>query len=228
MSDPVLTWPFEVLTPATMSFNMRARNTAGSRSLSGLSQDIASGAGGWVARYSKVAIIDQNKAKRFYAIAAMLQGRLNPLLVTLYDERRAPFPASQPKPYKSIPFSDGAYFSDGAGFYEAVIQAVLASGMARGATTATIIMQFGGEIEPGQHFSIGMRLYRVVTASYSSGPTQTVTFWPPARDAASAGAAVEFDRPVCKMKLADDNMMDVELDRDTWGYPNVDFIEDLS
>jgi hypothetical protein len=228
VSDPVLTWPFEALTPATMSFNMRARNTAGSRSMSGLSQDIASGAGGWVARYTKVAIIDAQKAKTFYGVAAQLQGRLNPLLVPLYDVKRAPFPLSQPGPNNGIPHSDGAYFSDGSGYSEPVISIQLTYAILRGATAATFSVFLGAELEPGHHFSIGQRLYRIATAFPVTPTIFEITFWPPAREAVALGTTVEFDMPVCKMKLATDNEMDVELDQDIWGYPTINFIEDPS
>lgn len=56
-------------------------------------------------------------------------------------------------------------------------------------------------IRPGQYFSVGDRLHQVRTHSGAGDDLRTITFHPPLREAVAAGAAVEVDRPVCRMRF---------------------------
>jgi hypothetical protein len=71
-------------------------------------------------------------------------------------------------------------------------------------------------------------MYRIRTVQMTGANTATITFRPPAREAVSAGTEMEFDRPVCRMRLATDAEMDLDLDLVApWSYPTVNFIEDV-
>jgi hypothetical protein len=96
------------------------------------------------------------------------------------------------------------------------------------ATSLSIAISYGGRIEPGQHFSIGERLYRVKSVTYSgAGATATITIRPPLREAVPNGSRLEFDFPVCRMRLASDTEMDLSLDQRRLGAPSASFVEDL-
>jgi hypothetical protein len=90
----------------------------------------------------------------------------------------------------------------------------------------TIDMHVGAGPEPGQHVSIGLRLYRIKSIVNVTGNRTTCTFWPPAREDILAGAECEFDKPVCKVRLIDDAGLDLTLDTGRHGFPSITFIED--
>lgn len=60
-------------------------------------------------------------------------------------------------------------------------------------------------LRPGHFFSLGDRLHRVRAAYWSRdtefGPRYAVHFDPPLRAAVTAGATVEVNRPVCRMRM---------------------------
>lgn len=224
----MITFPIEALTPNAVSFIPNFRNTAGSTSLSGSSQVIGSAAGLWEARLVDVALRNADHVVLWETIEILLEGRLSPIMVPLMEGGRQPFPSPQAGPYGGIPFSDGAFFNDGAGFYEAVIVATLGGGLARGATTAVINVAFGRELRPRDYFSIGDRLYRIKSVESISGGIHTVKFWPRAREAAAAGVDVEFDKPACKMRLKTDTEMAVDKDLSKFASHTLEFVEDVS
>ncbi|AWX94004.1 hypothetical protein DPM13_16425 [Paracoccus mutanolyticus] len=55
-------------------------------------------------------------------------------------------------------------------------------------------------LRPGQYFSVGERLHRVQQA-WRVGAVNRIMFEPPLRAAVSAGARIEIERPVCKMRM---------------------------
>ncbi|GGD30699.1 hypothetical protein [Aureimonas glaciei] len=224
----MIMFPICTLTPNSVSFIPTFRNTSGSVSLSGASQTIASSAGIWQAKLIEVSLRNAAHVILWETIEIRLQGRLNPILIPLMEGSRQPFPLAQSGSSGSIPFSDGAYFSDGSGFYGSVIIASLASAISRGATTGAITVSYGRQLRPRDYFSIGDRLYRIDDVTEIAGSTYTVKFWPPAREAAASGAYVEFDQPRCKMRLKQDDGMAVDKSFSKFASPTVEFVEDLS
>ncbi|MDE4556456.1 hypothetical protein LOF28_34705, partial [Sinorhizobium meliloti] len=78
----------------------------------------------------------------------------------------------------------------------------LLSAVASRAVSATFnVVAAGAKMQPGQIFSLGERLYRLRTVTWTSATVAAVTFRPPAREAAVAGQRVELDDPVCRMRL---------------------------
>jgi len=120
-------------------------------------------------------------------------------------------------------------------------------------STSIQIEASGIEIEPGIHFSIGQRLYRInqVTAETASdslvdivlsddktwadaalwveggtgGSTYTVKFLPPLRAAASAGAEVDFTNLVCLCVPAELTDGDLSLDLGKFATASITFRE---
>lgn len=222
----MITWPLNVLTPNAVSFIPNFRNTGGSPSLSGASQIIGSAAGLWEANLVSVSLRNAAHVVLWESIEIQLEGRLNSILVPIMEGKRQPFGAAGP--YGAIPHSDGAFFSDGTGYYQSAIIALLGAPLARGATTAVINVLYGRELQPRDYFSIGDRLYRVKTVEDVNGQFNTVKFWPRAREAAAAGDIIEFDRPHCKMRLKTDTEMAVDKDLSKFASPTIQFVEDLS
>lgn len=221
-------WPFQVLTPQHPTFDIAPRSLAGPPSVSGITQVVSSDAGIWKATYRDVPVVDGGKILAWRAVANLLEGRLNPILVPM-TRFYQPMPdgAEEAGLYDPVPHSDGAWFSDGSGYISQVIDVTLAGSIPLRAVSATININVAGLIQPAQHFSIGERAYRLRTVVYTSETTATITFRPPLREPVPAGARLEFDDPVCRMKLATDGEMDLPLDSARWGFPTVNFIEDV-
>lgn len=225
---PTLLWPINVLSPRNPSFDLAPRSLSGPASVSGIAQVASSDAGIWTATYDAVPIVDDQKVKAWRAIDMLTEGRLFPILVP-FTRFYQPVPESAVESglYDTVPHGDDAQFDDGAGYVGRVIDVVLAGSIAPRSVSANVVINYAARIEPAQHFSIGERLYRLKTVTYTSETTAAITFRPPLREAASLGERLEFDDPVCRMKLASDGEMRLPLEYGRWGFPTVNFIEDL-
>lgn len=218
-------WPCEVLAPQNVAFDIAPRSLAGPSSVSGKSQVVSSDAGIWKATYGSLIVRSRDAVLAHRAIAALLEGRLGTILIPLCRAYQpVPEGAVEAGLYDAVPHSDDAFFSDDSGYLGLVIDVVAAANAAVRATSMTVTVTYAGDIEPGQHFSIGERLYRVRTFNATTG---AMTFRPPLREAVIAGDRLEFDDPVCRMRLQEDSGMDLELALRRFGSPTVNFIEDV-
>lgn len=221
-------WPEKVLRPKTFSLDLAARNLSAPASISGTSQVVSSGAGIWKAKLGEIAVASDNAVKCFRAIAGLLDGQAGAVLIPAYRTfNPMPEGAEELGLYDPVPFDDDAFFDDGTGFVSRVIDVQLTGAIIKGATSATIAINVAGQIEPSHRFSLGERLYQIRTITYSSPTAAAITFSPPAREAASAGDNLEFDDPVCKMRLATDAEMDIELQLNQYAFPSVNLVEAL-
>lgn len=217
-------WPEKTLRPQNVAFTPMARTLAGPTSVSGKTQVVSSAAGIWKATFGSVIVKKRAEVLAWRAVETLLEGRLNPILVPFC---RAYNPlATVDGLYDAVPHSDDSYFSDGSGYVGGAMQ-VLSGGMAANATSGNIAIGYGGTIEPGQHFSVGERGYRLRSVVYTSANTADITFRPPLREAVANGAELNFDDPVVRMRLATDDAMDLELALRRFGTPSVSFVEDI-
>lgn len=219
-------WPEQVLRPQNVAFDIASRSLSAPASMTGAVQVVSSDAGIWKATFGNVLVRGRNHVLAFRGIANLLEGRLGKILVPLCRGYQPLLPAWQPL-YEPVPHSDGAFFSDGSGYVSQVIDVTLAGSAAARAVSAIVNIAVADTLQPGQHFSIGERLYRLRTVNYISQTTAAITFRPPLREAASTGVRLEFDDPVCRMRLATDAEMDLELALRRFGAPTVSFVEDV-
>jgi hypothetical protein len=224
-----LRWPCDVLHPQNVAFDIAPRTLAAPASVSGITQVVATDAGIWKATYGDIGVRNRNSVLAFRAIGALLEGRLGAILVPLCRayQPRVDLGPGEPPLYAQVPHSDETFFDDDSGYVGGVNSVWLYDALPARAIAGNITIAHGGTIEPGQHFSIGERLYRLRTVNYTSPNSALITFRPPLREAASAGVVVNFDDPVCRMRLATDNAMDLELALHRFGQPTVVFLEDL-
>jgi hypothetical protein len=79
---------------------------------------------------------------------------------------------------------------------------------------------------PGMFFSIDNRLYLIGTVTYTGTVrTYTVTFAPGLRVDAATGTSIEFSSPRCLMRLAEDNIGDMDLDMLRFADITLSFVE---
>ncbi|MEH6721289.1 MAG: hypothetical protein V7704_20620 [Aurantimonas endophytica] len=223
-----LLFPVGALRPQSIDFNLTPQNTRGATSLTGGSQVIASSAGLWTATVRGIRVYGRDNLLLWRTLEARLEGTLNPILIPVCQGNRQPYPAVQPIAYGGIPHGDGTSFSDGSGYYQRAIDASLLFSVPRGAVQAWINVTVGGDLEPGQYFSLGERLYRIKSIEKVSGAASFVKFWPTAREAAPAGTRVEFDKPHCKMRLRSDDGMALATEMNKRANPTIELQEDLS
>lgn len=218
-------WPCEILVPRDVSFDIAPRSLAGPASVSGATQVVSSDAGIWKATYASIVVNNRSAVLAHRAISAILEGRLGSILVPLCRGYQ-PVPAGAVAAglYDQVPHGDDALFDDDTGYVGEVIDVVAAADVALRATAMAVTVNYAGDIQPGQHFSLGERLYRIRTYDQETG---AMTFRPPLREAVLAGDRLEFDDPVCRMRLASDDGMDLQLSLRRFGTPTVQFIEDV-
>ncbi len=222
-----LFWPMAALPARDFAINPSFRNTRGAASIAtGAEQITASDAGRWKATLGGVRVGDGARRKLFRALQSLLEGGLTPILIPLCGADQ-PFPAGAAKTRTPLPHGDGSFFSDGTGYAQDVIAVTLAAGAARRATELSVTKVQAGDLEPSHHFSIGERLYRIKAVQAQSASAATLTIWPPLREAVPAGAALRFDSPVCRMRLASDQEMDLELALRRSASLSIRFVEAL-
>jgi hypothetical protein len=218
-------WPERVLIPQNPSFNIAPRSLAGPSSVSGKTQVISSDAGIWKATFGNILVRNRASVLTHRAIATLLEGRLGTILVPrCRDYQPVPEGAIEDGLYDEIEHDDDTLFDDDAGYVGTVIDVVAAAPAAARAVSMTVDVNNAGEIQPGHDFSIGERMYRVRSFDEDTG---LLTFRPTLREAVAAGAQLNFDDPVCRMRLASDDAMDLELSLRRFGTPTVQFIEDV-
>lgn len=219
-------WPELALRPRDVAFDLSPRSLRGPSSVSGTTQVVASDAGVWRAAFSGVVVASRTEVLAWRGIAALMEGGINPILIPLCRAYQ-PVPSDSSGLYDTVPHDDDSPFDDDAEYQGRVIDVTLSANAAKGATSASVTIDYADTLQPGQHFSLGERLYRLKTVIYSSGTAATITFRPTLREAASSGDNLEFDDPVCRMRLVDDSGMDLTLDGRRRALPTVNFIEDV-
>lgn len=204
-----LTWPTNMERERSMSWMPQFGNESSPPTLDGTVQ-VRNGNGGglWTASFNGMVVNTRARALVWQQLEVRMMGGLEPVDV--------PFMAYTQKPYTSL----GSI----------VIRTVGA--VAARATAMTINLVQSGDVNPGMHFSryhatYGHRMYRIATVAGVSGMAgqRAITIWPPLRAAIGAAALLEFDKPLCVMKVATPDSMRLELDLRKRGTPSVSFVE---
>lgn len=221
MAD-LLAWDPRIA-PRDISFNLRGQTVRGPATLTGQSQVAAIDAGYWEAFLSRIDAAGPTNVLAYRSMRAKMGGGANHALVPCFDPDQAPWPvAGGPAANRIIvPWSGPTYFTGGVGFGELAIKVALASALAVGSTVIDVTVTTAGTIYPGMRFSIVDRLYEIVEKI-------TSTKWrigPAARAVAAVGTSLNFDRPVCRMQLADEMSGDLSLQYGRIGAPDMRFVE---
>lgn len=227
-----IVWPCDVLVPRNVAVDPAFRSLSGPSAVSGFTQAVASDAGIWKAVFDGIPVHDAfggSLVQLWRAIAVQVEGRLNPILICVHDIERKPYPAgiSDADLRIAVPHSDDTVFGDDTGYLSSVIDVSLSAPAQVRATTLEVTKSLSGDLEPGHRFSMGERLYQVRSVTSQDGGSATIKIWPPLREGWGAGARLEFDRPVLRVRLASDKEMDLPLELGRWSFPSVNFIEDL-
>lgn len=182
-----------ISTTSNLDLELNVRGRAGADSITGAGQVVYGVKPRWEgsARFHRLRPDD---ILSWRAFLSRLRGRVNVMRMPLRDPLR-PTNSEVGLPSGTIlptPFSDGSYFSDGAGFAyvpSAPLSAAVAVGAVALSYNGTAI---GDALRPGHFFSVDDWLYRV-TRITGTGASTSIEFEPPARAAMAAGSAIRLD-----------------------------------
>ena len=224
-----LEWP-KVLVPPTVDIHYDARTISGGVSLSGKEQIASRDFGIWRATLERVAIRRREQVLAWRALLVGLDGRAGTVLVPLFDRARAPWAYDQYGRRIDPAFArerslDDTPYADPAGLVDGLISAKVQSPAAARAASIDINILKGSTPEPGMHFSIGTRAYRIRAITNIAGSVVTCNIRPGLREAVSADAIVNFTSPVCEMRLTSDDQGRAGLDMWKFAAPSFEFIE---
>lgn len=195
-------WPFDDLKPRDIGIYPVAAPIGGGFALTGKEPVTDSGAGYWRIVLGAIPVKTRTNILIWRGLEAEAEGRGRTFAIPIYDGKRAPWP--------DLP--GGA------------IDAEAVADVQAGATGIQISPISIGDLEPGMHFSVADRLYRIVRVDGESSVFDCI-IWPPVRDAFPAGMALEFRRPLCRVRLANDLGMSLDLDGHKRAEVSVEFVE---
>jgi hypothetical protein len=197
-----ITWPFDDLKPRDIGIYPCASPIGGGIALTGKEPVIDSGVGYWRIVLGAIPVKNRTNILIWRSLEAQAEGRGRTFAIPIYDGKRAPWP--------DIP--GGA------------IDAESVSDVQAGATTIQIFPIDIGDISVGMHFSVADRLYRITRVDGESSLFDC-QIWPSVREAFPAGMTLEFRRPLCRVRLASDDGMSLELDQHKRAEATVEFVE---
>lgn len=218
-----INWDYR-LAPKAVAFNLRGQSISGPPSLSGRSQIWGYDEGFWEARLVGVNAAGPERVNAYRAMVAKCAGGSVAVRVPVFDLDQAPWPLPGGAAANLIEdgeFDDGTLFDDGTGFFEYAIEVEMAAPAEAGASQIHVTVTTAGTISEGMFFSIDDRLHRI-------REKLSDTSWlivPKLREDVAQGTLLNFDRPVCRMRLANENSADLTLDFGRNGFPDMHFIE---
>lgn len=210
----------------SVMFARRSLSRSGGQTISGIEQVVQSSTDFWAAKVG-LKIRKGTQALAYRALQAQNWGRAGQWVIPVCSQFGVPI---------SPPLADFSWSDDWADDFSTgpappVIPpgegALTTADAVRGDRTLTFEFIDPGFVpKPGMYFSIGNRLYLIATAG-STGVvrTYTVTFVPSLRADADTGTSIEFSSPRCLMRLAEDNIGDMDLDMLRFADITLSFVE---
>lgn len=168
--------------------------------MSGDEQVVTNDAGGrWVCDMV-VILNDAEDIKLARALIMHTDGGAVPLLVPFYNDAEAPWPdGSAPS---TVPHSDGSPFSDESEYLSGVASVTVDGAVALRATQVTLNPSVMADLMGGEVFSVEYPTkshhIHAITRVYADN---LVAVRPPWREATDDAIEVNFDRPLCLMRL---------------------------
>lgn len=222
---PDFDWPQNLLVPQKAKLIVQPFNTVGGMGFTNVQQVIGNTPGRWRLDLSGIRIKTTAQRAEWDKLEFGLQGQAFTVGVPIYRwmEGLVPWPTV-----------DGVVTTSAPGYTSPVIAAYADAQALEGTVTIVIRMEAGAPIVSPYVFGINYKVYGIikVTAQGSSGgfTTYTCKIWPPIRERIEANDRLEFDNPILRCRLADDNQMAVTGGWDYWkrGSPDVSFVEDVT
>lgn len=208
------------------------------RSLSGvaLSADV-SGGGYWRIKYSNIQLSNANSTQLKYwnLLRHQLTGNVRQIVVPFLIDVLQPQPPSGGR-FVPTECSDGTTTTDGYGTTDMMPMTANFGALPVNAAIMAFLYPariplLGGETFDILHPVKGYRAYAItdflsVLAPDANGMVAyQVAIRPPFREAVPAGAAMNFDRPRCTMRLEPGTKMPFEIEKSWYSRPEISLVE---
>jgi hypothetical protein len=214
-------WP-SILVANAETFRVDARTRSGGETIQGREQVISSGLGRWIARLT-VPLHTPTKIRAARALLAKLDGRANAVRVGPCDCRNG----NQMIPSLGhIPYGDGAFHADGAGFQQGGTPPAVVADAVKGAYQVQI--DVGATMVPvldGTFVGLGGYLYVITGATALPGEEALLDIRPRLRTALAVGNPVEWCHARLPMRLQADDSGAFELQLARTGTATFDLVE---
>lgn len=246
-NQPMLDIDF--IKPGSMEFDVQANAIDGGRNLQNESISMEITGGGFVtATYENCYAQQPEEHEYFTRLASRLNGSFRFIDVPLKTDWQGPFPIIERRPVPlitGIPHSDSALFSDGSGYSQATVFAIVLANAALNAGQLSIrLYDAARNIRWSDWFSIyheankGWRAYRnwdvismseqgMETISGANRPYRdyVLAIQPALREAVTAGTRVEFARPRFVAKIAPGQKISTKVESFWVTRPTLQFVE---
>lgn len=237
MAAPIYTYSLELLPPGRMVIDVLGGGAEAPRSITGDGGAIDFCAGLWSIKYAEMFVHAPARHRYWSWLGGILNTRVRMMRVPIYSDWFAPVSgnAGGALYITGIPHSDGSLHSDGTGYSQSTISAVLGAA-AMGAGAIQITVMAGGEILGGEIFSINHptqdhRAYKIAdvepnpTADSLGRLTYQVGLNMPLKEDVPAGTSARFDRPLCIMRLAPGATIPLDVSGFQLARPEINFLE---
>lgn len=216
-----LVWDIKILPLQSVMFARRNLSRSGGLSVSGIEQVVQSSSDFWEAAITfRIRTVEQKRLFRSYQ--AQNWGRSGEWLIPVCDPA---YPITKLIQEASFGPDFGPDFSTlntpNTEIFITVAKVSVAA--ARGDRNITFTMN--APPLPGMYFSLGNRLYLIGSVTNIAPKTYTASFSPKLRAAASINATMEFADPRCVMRLAQDNIGQMNLDMLRFADVSLNFVE---
>lgn len=218
-------WSRKMLPPQEPMFAFTPMSVTGPISGTGEADVMEGDAGFWRVTFGSVVVNNTQRVQTWNAYSALFNGRYGSMIVP-YCRGNQPLVEGLDAPYDEVLFDDDASFDDDSGFVGGVIDVRMAADVAKRVAVLPVAVYRIGAVQPGHRFSIGERFYEIRSIIFSSETQAVIKIRPPLRESVLAGAELNFDDPVCRVRLMTDTAMDLALKQNR-GLPTVTFVEDL-
>jgi hypothetical protein len=222
-----ISWDTTILPFHSVMFSRRNLSRSGGLTISGTEQVVQSSSDFWEAE-ATIKIRSREQRLAFRAYQAQNWGRTGQWLIPVCDPAYPVITIRGPDTFGSDFGADfGPDFSTARtpSVQIVVTVATVTNAAAKGDRNITFTMN--SPPLPGMYFSLGSRLYLIgsVTPSSTTLRTYTANFAPKLRAATSIGATMEFANPRCLMRLAQDNIGQMNLDMLRFADVSLNFVE---
>lgn len=216
-----------VLEARSVSWMLRNTTRGGGAGTTGQEQVVASPTGRWTASVT-FNVFSGSEEQAVLAYRSLIRrGRAAVFAVPQYDDRGPSGYAGLSQPRQGVPHSDESRFADGVGYGQRLASATFAGSVALNATQMLISIGTGLILTEGMRFSTpDNRLYEIdEVLAWDGGNTWSVRIAPWTRAAYATGTELNFDTPLCRMRLATDDTGMLSVSTRSLSNPTIEFVE---
>ena len=224
MTDFVI-WPHRLLVPGAIEANVVPFSRSGGTTLGGLQRVTRTDRGWWSIAYKGVPLKTAADRRMFNALGTHCSGMATPIVVPVWSQDSAEWPAGSVRGRYLTPHSDGSSFDDGSLYSQPAIVVENVENVGIGATSIKLRVVSGIGEPVGVRFSYEHALYKTGFPTLVEDDEWTLPITPPIRAPIPAGAELEFGLPTCLVRLASDRELDTSFSAGFFDRVDVAFVE---